>query len=228
MADLIYTSASSDFAQEMVDLELLCFPNVERHDLLTVEGVMLQERLFPEGSFIVLDGRRVVGMASGIFVDYDIGEPQHSMEEVVGPLGVDFHDPEGDWYYGIDIAVHPEYRGRGIARRLYDLRKQVVIDHGKRGIIAGGVIPGYAAHKDAMTAREYVDAVAAGELTDPTLTAQLRNGFEVMGVVADYVHDETTGNWASFIVWFNPYHPDRGHPHDHRSGTPTTPGDRVT
>jgi GNAT superfamily N-acetyltransferase len=119
-------------------------------------------------------------------------------------LGVERHDPEGDWYYGIDIAVDEDYRGRGIAKKLYQLRKQVVIDHNKRGIIAGGVIPGYADHKHTMTSAEYVDAVARGDLRDPTLSVQISNGFEVVGVIADYVHDESTDNWASFIVWKNP------------------------
>ncbi len=205
MGELVYTIASSEYADDLVALELLCFPTVDVDDLLTVEGILLQEKLFPEGAFMVLDGDRVVAMASGVFVDYDISQPQHSMDDVVGPLGMEHHDPEGDWYYGIDIAVHPEYRGRGIARRLYDLRKQLVIDHGKRGIIAGGVIPGYADHKHAMTAQDYVEAVASGELTDPTLSAQIRNGFEVRGVIADYVHDDSTDNWASFLVWFNPH-----------------------
>ena len=204
MADLEYRHASGMYAEALVDLELRCFPNVDPDDLLSVEGVMLQEQLFPEGAFMVLDGDRVVGMASGVFVDFDIEEPQHAMDEVVGPHGMEYHDPEGDWYYGIDIAVDPDYRGRGIARRLYEMRKQLVIDHGKRGIIAGGVIPGYADHKDEMTAAAYVDAVSSGELVDPTLTPQLRNGFEVKGVIADYLRDESTDNWASFIVWFNP------------------------
>lgn len=205
MSELVYTVASSDFAEELVELELMCFPNIDPKDLLTVEGIELQERLFPEGALMVLDGSTVVGMASGVFVDYDISEPQHSMVDVVGFEGVGNHDPDGDWYYGIDIAVHPGYRGRGIARRLYELRKQIVIDHDRLGIIAGGVIPGYADHKHSMTAQEYVDAVAAGDLFDPTLSVQIRNGFEVHGVVADYVHDETTDNWASFIVWRNPH-----------------------
>jgi GNAT superfamily N-acetyltransferase len=204
MSDLRYVTASGAYAQEMVELEWLCFPNVDRGDLLKVEGVLLQERLFPEGSFMVLDDDRVVAMASGVFVDYDISEPQHSMGEVAGEEGVGNHDPNGAWYYGIDIAVHPDYRGRGIARTLYDLRKQLVIDRGKRGIIAGGVIPGFAAHKHEMSAQEYVDAVASGDLVDPTLSAQVRNGFEVLGVIANYMSDETTDHWASFIVWFNP------------------------
>ena len=203
---LVFRTATSDLAEQMVDLELRCFPKVEPSDLLSVEGVRLQEQLFPEGAFVVLDGARVVGMASGIFVDYDISEPQHAMDEVVGPLGVERHDPDGDWYYGIDIAVDPEYRGQGIAKRLYQLRKQVVIDHNRRGIIAGGVIPGYANHKENMSAAKYVEFVRRGDIRDPTLSVQLSNGFEVTGVIADYVRDESTGNWASFIVWKNPHY----------------------
>ena len=208
MGDIEYRTASSEYAEEMVELELLCFPNIDPTDLLTVEGITLQEELFAEGAVMALDDGVVVGMGSGIFVNYDISEPQHDMVEVVGHEGVGNHDPDGDWYYGIDIAVHPDYRGRGIASELYRRRKQVVIDHGRRGIIAGGVIPGYADHKDRMTPLEYVESVARGELVDPTLTAQIRNGFEVRGVISDYVHDETTDNWASFIVWFNPGHPN--------------------
>jgi ribosomal protein S18 acetylase RimI-like enzyme len=123
---------------------------------------------------------------------------------VVGHEGVGNHDPEGPWYYGTDIAVHPDYRGQGIARRLYELRKQLVVDLGRRGIVAGGVIPGYADHKDQMTAQEYVDRVAAGELFDATLSVQIANGFEVHGVIENYVDDQSTDGWASFIVWFNP------------------------
>jgi GNAT superfamily N-acetyltransferase len=204
MTELVYTLASGDRAKELVALELLCFPNVHRHDLMTLEGVRLQEELFPEGAFMVLDGERIVGMASGVFVDYDISQPQHMMEDVVGREGVGNHDADGDWYYGIDIAVHPDYRGRGIARRLYDLRKQLVIDHRRRGIIAGGVIPGYANHKDEMSAAQYVKAVASSQLRDPTLSVQIDNGFEVLGVIKDYVDDPTTDRWASFIVWRNP------------------------
>ena len=203
---LVYTIADPSRAEELVALELLSFPTIDRHDLLTEEGVRLQAELFPEGAFMVLAGDAVVGMASGVFVDYDISEPQHDMGEVCGTEGVGNHDPDGDWYYGIDIAVHPDYRGRGIARRLYELRHQLVIDHNRKGMIAGGVIPGYAEHKSALSAEQYVEAVAAGTLYDPTLSVQLRNGFEVTGVIADYVDDATVDNWASFIVWRNPYY----------------------
>ena len=70
------------------------------------------------------------------------------------------------------------------------------------------MIPGFADHKHEMTAAEYVEAVAAGDLFDPTLSMQIANGFEASGVISDYVDDATTDGWASFIVWFNPDVPD--------------------
>jgi hypothetical protein len=48
-----------------------------------------------------------------------------------------------------------------------------------------------------------VEAVTAGELFDPTLSFQVANGFKVLGTIADFVQDETTGGWAAFIVWYN-------------------------
>ncbi len=203
MTDLIYSVAGPADAEAIVELELLCFPTIDPEHLLTVEDVFDQAEVFPEGAFIARDGDRVVGIASGIFVDYDLADIQHTLDDVLED-GIRSHDPDGEWYYGIDIAVHPEYRGRGIGKRMYELRKQVVRDFGRRGIIAGGVLPGFKDHKDVMSADAYVRAVASGELFDATLSFQIANGFELLGVISGYVDDPQADGWASFIVWRNP------------------------
>lgn len=199
-----YVTISSSQAEALRGIELVCFPNTDPDDLLSLEGVRQQSKIFPEGAFVALDGEVPVGFGMGTFVDYDLSEPQHSMDDVTGHYGTDKHDPLGLWYYGTGIAVLPDYRGQGIGRALYDLRKKVVRDHNRAGIIAGAEIPGFAEVKHAMTAAEYVKSVAAGDTFDPTLSFQLRNGFEVIGVVADYMHNPKVDNWASFIVWHNP------------------------
>ena len=50
----------------------------------------------------------------------------------------------------------------------------------------------------------------AGELSDPTLTFQLRNGFEVRGLLANYIEDEADDGWATLIVWENPDYEEDG------------------
>jgi hypothetical protein len=54
-----------------------------------------------------------------------------------------------------------------------------------------------------MSAAEYCRRVVAGDLYDRTLTFQLENGFEVRGVLENYLADEKNDGWASLIVWTN-------------------------
>ena len=75
---------------------------------------------------------------------------------------------------------------------------------GKKGIVAGGVIPGYADHINEMSAADYVERVVAGELYDPTLSFQLANGFEARGAIPNYLDDPAVGDNAVLIVWNNP------------------------
>ena len=75
-----------------------------------------------------------------------------------------------------------------------------------RGIVAGGVIPGYADHKHDMSADDYIAEVRAGRLYDPTLSFQLRNGFEAPCALANYIEDPAVDDYAALIVWHNPDH----------------------
>jgi ribosomal protein S18 acetylase RimI-like enzyme len=204
MSELRYTTLRAEQAPQCGKLELLCFPHADPAELISTEDFRAYARVFPEGFFVCLDGERVVGQGGGILLDFDFAKPQHSIVEITGEHQCGNHDPAAAWYYGTDIVVHPGYRRRGIGQRLYELRKQLVRRLGKRGIIAGGHIPGFAAHKAQLSAAEYAAKVAAGELYDATLSFQLANGFEVRGVLANYLRDEATDGWAVLIVWENP------------------------
>lgn len=204
MGELRYTNLTADLAPQCAALELLAFPHADPNDLLSEEDIREYAEMFPEGFFVCLDGDRVVGQGAGIFLDFDFEHSQHTIVEITGEHQCGNHDPDGDWYYGTDIVVHPEHRRRGIGKRLYELRKELVQRSGKRGIIAGGHMPGFADHKHEMSAAEYVQRVADGEIYDSTLTFQLGNGFEIRGVLENYLHDETIDNWSALIVWENP------------------------
>ena len=204
MSELRYVTLTEHLAPQCAALELACFPHAEPEDLISEDDMRAYARVFPEGFFVCLDGDRVVGQGAGIFLDFDFDHPQHTIVGITGEHQCGNHRPDGQWYYGTDIVVHPDWRRRGIGKKLYELRKDLVRRYNKRGIIAGGHIPDFAEHKHAMSAAEYVEKVAAGELYDATLSFQLENGFEVRGVLADYLRDEATDGWSALIVWQNP------------------------
>jgi len=83
---------------------------------------------------------------------------------------------------------------------LYDARKALIRRLGLRGMVAGGMVPGFAAYQDQMTIEEYVAAVVAGRMSDPTLTPQLRNGFTVRGILYHHIRDGRVPH-AALIVW---------------------------
>ena len=198
----IRTMRPEDFAG-LERLQRDCYPTLDSRELMRVEHFESQYKVFPEGQFVAIDGDRIVGQGSGFFTDFDLTDPKHTFLEVCAGLYFTGHDPDGDYYYGADISVHPDARGRGIGRMLYEARQDLVVRTNRKGIVAGGLIPGYAGHKDLLTAREYVDKVVAGELFDGTLSFQLKNGFVVRGLIRDYLEDAASDNWATLIEWEN-------------------------
>jgi len=201
LAEIRLVNLDPAMAPELARIELACFPLANPDDLLGEDDILAYADIFPEGYFVAMDGDRPVGMGAGIFLDFDFDNPQHTIAGITGEHQCGNHDPDGEWYYGTDMTVLPSHRGRGIGRMLYEARKDLVRRHGKRGIVAGGSLPGFFDHKQSMTIDDYVSKVVSGELRDPTLTFQLSNGFEVRGLLENYIEDEADDGWAALIVW---------------------------
>lgn len=203
MTAITLTTLQPEHFAQLAQLQRACYPTLAPEELMAAEHFTSQYALFPEGQFVALAGPRVVGQASGFFTDFDFEHPQHTFREICAGLYFTNHDPAGAYYYGADISVHPDFRGLRIGRLLYDARKELVRRHGKAGIVAGGLIPGYANHKHQLTPHEYVSRVTAGELTDATLTVQLRMGFVVRDLLQGYIEDSASDNWSTLIEWVN-------------------------
>src|SRR6476646_7936482 len=152
----------------------ICFPTLAPEEWMTDEHFASHLRLFPAGQHVALDGARVVGQSSTFRISGARALNQHQYMDILGQSYFTNHDPNGEWLYGADMSVHPDYRGRGLSRMLYDARKDLCRRLNLRGMVAGGMIPGYKDHRDRMSVEEYARAVAAGQLADPTLTPQLK------------------------------------------------------
>lgn len=195
------TQTRPEHIPQLVAHQRRCFPTINAADLMNAEMFAAQLAIFPAGQHVALDGERVVGQSSTFRIGRECLE-QHTYREITANNYFTRHDPQGEWLYGADMSVSPDYRRRGIASMLYNTRKELVRRLGLRGIVAGGALPGYHLHAERMSVEQYIAAVVAGELTDPTLSAQLRNGFTVPGVLRGYVDGgELLNDDATLLVW---------------------------
>ncbi len=162
---------------------------------------------FPEGQICIVDKGKAVAVALTMMIDFaDYGE-KHTYTQVVGNGTLKNHDPEGDYLYGIEIFVDPDYQGMRLGRRLYDARKELCEKLNLRGIIVGGRIPGYREYKDQISPQEYINRVKRKEIYDPVLSFQLSNDFHIKKLLRDYypVDHQSEGN-AVLLEWINIYY----------------------
>lgn len=163
--------------------------------------------LFPEGQICVTVNERVVGCALSLIVDYSKFGDKHTYEQITGHYLFNTHNPLGDVLYGIEVFVDPDFRGKRLARRLYDARKILCEGLRLRAIIAGGRIPNYEKYADQLTPRQYIDKVKAREIYDPTLSFQLSNDFHVKKILKNYMpSDQQSKGFATLLQWDNIYY----------------------
>ena len=197
---LVVHRTGPEHAERLEQLQQIVFPTLAPEERFRAEHYRRHVELFPEGQFCVLDGVRVVGMTSTVRMDFDFAHPHHTFADVIAGGWLTSHDPRGRWLYGADIGTHPDYRRRGIARALYAARHDTVRALDLAGQVTVGMPSGYGAVKHAMTAEAYYAELVAGTRADPTITAQLRIGFELRGLLPGYINDPVCDRYGIVLV----------------------------
>jgi len=163
--------------------------------------------LFPEGQFVAVEepGGAIVGMAASLIVLWDDYHHHMSWKEFTHHGMFTNHDPEhGRTLYGAEVMVEPSIQRRGVGKKLYHARRALVERLGLVRIRAGARLRGYHRYANRMTPEDYVVQVVAGKVKGPTLSFQLREGFEVIDVVKDYLGmDPESLGYAALIEWIN-------------------------
>lgn len=164
-------------------------------------------KLFPEGQICIEVDGKVVACSLSLIIDYSDYGDRHTYKQITGNYSFSTHNPNGSTLYGIEIFVHPEYRGLRLGRRLYEARKELCESLNLKNIIAGGRIPGYHVYAKDLTPRQYIDKVKTKEIYDSTLTFQLSNDFHVRRVLKNYLPgDKESKDYATLIEWNNIYY----------------------
>ncbi len=193
-----------DRVEQLEAVQRASFPTLSEDEIITAAHYAAQIERFPDGQLSMLnEAGEVVACSTDFRTKVDFDNFEHRYIDAVDDNWLGNHDPEGDWLYGADIGVLPEYRGRGLGRKMYNARRDLIRRLNLRGHVAGGMLKGYGKLKDQMTAEAYLEKVKSGELFDPTVSVQLKVGFQIHGLIQNYVDAPSCDNKAAFIVWHN-------------------------
>ena len=166
-------------------------------------------QLFPEGQLVIVVDGKVVGSALSLIIDEDVVDKNHDYKKITGNYTFSTHNPASEILYGIDVFIHPNYRGLRLGRRLYDARKELCEQLNLKSIVFAGRIPNYGKYATEFSPKEYIEKIKKKELHDPVLSFQLSNDFHVMRIIKNYLEDDKSSNeFAVLLEWNNIYYDD--------------------
>ncbi|MGO2497849.1 MAG: GNAT family N-acetyltransferase [Vibrio litoralis] len=191
-----------DDYEELAALMDLVFPDVGgAWPESTIMDLVTQ---FPDGQICIEDSGKMIGAALTMKVDYSRFSLPHKNSDLVNANDVVQHNPKGDAIYGLDVFVHPDYRGLRLGRRLYEARKEMCRANNLKAILTGGRIPGFKQYSDQMRVSEYIDKVKRQEIHDPILSFQLSNDFDIKRLMRGYLpEDDKSQGYGTLLEWDN-------------------------
>lgn len=159
---------------------------------------------FPEGQFVALLDGKPAAYATTMRTNYSPYDPPLAWMDAIGDMSLERHNPDGQWLYGVDFCVHPDYRRCGIGTTMYQARFDLVKRLNLNGFYVGGMLAGYYRYADTMSVREYADQVISGKIDDSTVSMQIHRGFQPRALIENYVEDAPEFTSAMLLVWPNP------------------------
>ncbi len=161
---------------------------------------------FPDGQFVAIFGDQIVGYCATFRITGKRALAPHDWTDITGGGYASRHDKNGNYLYGMEVCVDPEFRGYRIGQRLYDERKRLCQELGLKGIVFAGRLPNlHRRLRKFASVEEYIDEVEQQNVRDPVLSFQLRNGFKIIGVLANYLPDDRESlGYGVHLLWTNP------------------------
>jgi GNAT superfamily N-acetyltransferase len=217
-ADIMYRKVVSDgivicttqpeHTIQLEELQKIVFPTLAKESLMRSEHYLNHIHIFPDGQFVAVKDGKVIGMTTAIRYHLDLRD-KHTFNDVLDGGFLNTHQPDGDWLYGMDIGTHPDFRGKGIAKYLYNARQETVKRLRLKGQYTYGMMSGYGDAKGVMGATEYYALLLEGKIKDPTVSRQIKNGFKPYGLVPGYVDDPVCDGYCVLLIRMNEEYPER-------------------
>ena len=199
--EIVIRNIVTEDLDELAALSMKCFgPDMS----LNQKHFVSQLALFPEGQICLEYNGQIVGMALSLIVNFEEYGDNHNYDEISDLGFIRNHNPKGRNLYGIEVGVNQDFRGLQLGRQLYDGRKRICKEFNLDSIVIGGRMPNYYKHAERLSANDYAEEVVQGKIYDPVLTFQMKNGFELINVIANYLEGDTESlEYGALMEWRN-------------------------
>lgn len=115
---------------------------------------------FPDGHFVAIYNNKIVGYCASIRLPESKVTGSHNWKEITGGGYGTTHVENGDYLYGYEVCVDPEFRRLKIGQRFYNERKKLCKHLHMKGIVFAGRLPNLAEKIEQCGSPEkYLEAV---------------------------------------------------------------------
>jgi hypothetical protein len=149
------------------------------------------------------NGKMVASLTSMATTEEDMRKNKTWLEKT-GDGYLTTHRANGDIGFGVDLSVSRKASNKVSDRIVLAALFISALGEGVKAVYLGARIPGY--HKNRqLTVEEYVYGKRKnGKPLDPELYFYLKNGFELVEIIPEYMEDPESLNYGVLIRWGNP------------------------
>ncbi|MGL5113335.1 MAG: GNAT family N-acetyltransferase [Flavobacterium sp.] len=196
---LIRTATPAD-AVQMEFVQKQCYPSLDASELLNRNHFVNHIKVFPEGQIVLEKEGVIIGSASTFRSNFPTQEASF-LASSDNLWITKAHTHDGEWMYGIDMGILPEYRGLGLSTEMYLVRQEICKKLGLKGQLIAGMTIGYGKVKHKMTIEEYCYGLEIKKFTDPTVTPQKKAGFRWIKPLYNHINDPEAG-FACILMYY--------------------------
>lgn len=164
------TYQPEDYSQFSALMQL-CYKN-SGGESASEEEMHLLSSLYPAGQIVAWDGDTLMGATISRIVPYNDFSKPHRQADILDLTRYEADARVGNALYGMDIFIHPHYRGI-TGHRLYKRLMEVFADSNFPHFLGASIVSGYHRYADNMPLENYVEKVMDKAIKDEALSFHL-------------------------------------------------------
>lgn len=199
--------SADDLADKFVELSKKVWGEIaEGKFVWTKEMVLSHFKVCPRFIFCAFLGDQLVATLTNMVTNEENLYQHNSWLKLTDNGNLTAHQPSGLAGFGVDLSVSPQAPRNTSDRLVLAAVLDGVVGVGLKAVYLGARIPFYHKHAQ-MSVEDYAQGKRkSGKPLDPELYFYLKNGFEIVDIIPDYMEDQESLDYGVLIRWKNPFY----------------------